>query len=87
MPNARGLLAQHGEQRVQKFDQLLARICPLTEQLQQSLTVCLLGNSGVGKSTLPNALVADARTVVPQGGHTPSHGPGHSGPVRGRALF
>ena len=35
------------------------------------VTVCFLGNSGVGKSTLLNALAADAAQVLPAGGIGP----------------
>jgi GTP-binding protein EngB required for normal cell division len=39
--------------------------------LPNEVTVCFLGNSAVGKSTLLNALVANADQIVPSGGYGP----------------
>jgi hypothetical protein len=46
-------------------------LAELLEATQGGLDVCFLGASGVGKSTLLNALVARDRVILPQGGIGP----------------
>lgn len=52
---------------VARLDQLVAR----TATVNSPATICVVGRSGVGKSTLINALVGGAVQVVPAGGVGP----------------
>ena len=68
----RGFLASNlGEEKVQAFDKDHARLKRATELSETELAVCFLGNSGVGKSTLINAVIGGDRAVVPSGGVGP----------------
>ena len=68
----RGFLASNiGEEKVQAFDKDHARLKRATELSETELAVCFLGNSGVGKSTLINAIIGGDRAVVPSGGVGP----------------
>lgn len=69
--HARPFLEKEAADRVPTFDAELARIERLRQLSGEPLTVCVLGNAGVGKSTLLNALVGQADTVLPQGGCGP----------------
>ncbi|MGJ5816548.1 dynamin family protein [Paludibaculum fermentans] len=68
---ARPFLERNLVDRLGDFDRDCARLTQSAAALEQELPVCFLGNSGVGKSTLINALVADGHTVVPSGGVGP----------------
>ncbi|MFN7922967.1 MAG: dynamin family protein [Bryobacteraceae bacterium] len=46
-------------------------LAKLAETADAELAVCFLGNSGVGKSTLINAVVGSGKAVVPSGGIGP----------------
>jgi hypothetical protein len=69
--NARGFIADFAPQRLEQFDEELTRIERLLEASARDVEVYFLGNSGVGKSTLMNALVAREKVVLPQGGIGP----------------
>jgi predicted GTPase len=65
---ARGFLQEFASDRVDVLDRVFER---LDEADPEELPICFLGNAGVGKSTLINALVAGPLTLVPQGGVGP----------------
>jgi GTP-binding protein EngB required for normal cell division len=68
---ARPFLEKNAPERLLDFDRDCERLTQSSAYIGQELSVCFLGNSGVGKSTLINALVADGHTVVPSGGVGP----------------
>lgn len=53
---------------VDELDKLAAQLERMEENREQHFPVCLLGQAGVGKSTLINTLIADNEIVVPSGG-------------------
>lgn len=57
--------------RASEFDAELQRIERASLALKGDFAVCLLGNSGVGKSTLLNVMVAGEESIVPAGGIGP----------------
>ena len=59
-------------------EEKLSTLEELELKANANYSVCLLGQAGVGKSTLLNTLVADAEVVVPSGGGT--------GPLTANAL-
>jgi GTP-binding protein EngB required for normal cell division len=69
--SARPFLEKNAPERIADFDRDCARLEQSSAALSQELSVCFLGNSGVGKSTLINALVADGKSIVPSGGVGP----------------
>src|SRR5690606_30655579 len=49
----------------------LTRIQAHHQRVSEELAICFLGDSGIGKSTLVNALVAGQELVLPAGGIGP----------------
>src|SRR5688572_22244597 len=61
-----------------ELDKLASQIEELEKNRGKLFPICLLGQAGVGKSTLINTLIADTQIVVPSGGGT--------GPLTANAL-
>jgi GTP-binding protein EngB required for normal cell division len=68
--HVRPFLEMHAEDRLPSLDADLSRLKHLKARPDE-VTICFLGNSGVGKSTLLNALAADNSHVLPAGGIGP----------------
>lgn len=68
---ARPLLAKHLPDKVAGIDEALERIKALDRNAGEDLPICFLGTSGVGKSTLINALVGGREIILPAGGIGP----------------
>jgi hypothetical protein len=67
----RPFLAEYLQDKVSGLDEVLARILSLDQGVSEELAICFLGASGVGKSTLINALVAGKELILPSGGIGP----------------
>ncbi len=67
----RPVLEQHAPSKEADLDDDAKRVEKLNALLDEELAVCFLGESGVGKSTLINAIVAGATAVLPSGGVGP----------------
>lgn len=67
----RPFLGEHEPERMAEFDKETRRIEEIEADLEEHLPVCFLGGSGVGKSTLINALVFGAESYIPSGGVGP----------------
>lgn len=61
-----------------ELDKLASQVEELEQNKGRLFPICLLGQAGVGKSTLINTLIADTKIVVPSGGGT--------GPLTANAL-
>src|ERR1700733_10523772 len=59
------------EDKLDAFDKDNARLERSIQRSEAELSVCFLGNSGVGKSTLINAVIGGEQSVVPSGGVGP----------------
>ncbi|MBX3245558.1 MAG: dynamin family protein [Myxococcales bacterium] len=68
---AKSHIEEHLPSRAPIIADALARLRSVAESATTELPVCFLGQAGVGKSTLINALVAGSQTVLPQGGVGP----------------
>ena len=68
---ARGFLVDYSPDRVEQLQADVARIGTLLGATRRELSICFLGNSGVGKSTFLNSLIEPAHAVLPQGGVGP----------------
>ena len=68
---ARSFLEKHCAEKVEEFDRDCGRLQKASSLMGEDLSVCFLGNSGVGKSTLINALTGGGQAVVPSGGVGP----------------
>ena len=68
--SAKPFLAKHAPDRLAALENDYKRLKRLREQPDR-ITACFLGNSGIGKSTLLNALAAGAEHVLPAGGIGP----------------
>jgi hypothetical protein len=68
---ARPFLNEHLGNKVLDLDNGLERIKRLEQIGNEELAICFLGASGVGKSTLINALVAGKELILPSGGIGP----------------
>ncbi|MEP7273759.1 MAG: dynamin family protein, partial [Acidobacteriota bacterium] len=58
-------------ERFTEFERDFIRIDKAISVCERDLDVCLLGSSGIGKSTLVNAILGGLETVVPSGGVGP----------------
>jgi GTP-binding protein EngB required for normal cell division len=63
---------------LEELDKLALQVEELEKNKERLFPICLLGQAGVGKSTLINTLIADTEIVVPSGGGT--------GPLTANAL-
>jgi len=68
--SARPFLEVHAKERLASLDNDRERLRKLLDR-RDGITVCLIGNSGIGKSTLLNALAAGEQQVLPAGGIGP----------------
>jgi GTP-binding protein EngB required for normal cell division len=68
--SARPFLQRHASDRIASIESDYDRLRKLLNQ-PDHVTVCFLGNSGVGKSTLLNALAAGDKQILPAGGIGP----------------
>lgn len=64
-------LAEHMPDRIGDLDKSLERIEAHDRRVREDLAICFLGDSGIGKSTLINALVAGKELLLPTGGIGP----------------
>jgi hypothetical protein len=63
-------LAKHAHEKISALDNDCERLKRISSEPTE-LTVCFIGDSNVGKSTLLNAIAAGERTILPAGGIGP----------------
>ena len=68
--SARPFLERHAKDRIASLENDHDRLNRLLKE-SDKVTVCFLGNSGIGKSTLLNAIAAGANQILPAGGIGP----------------
>jgi GTP-binding protein EngB required for normal cell division len=68
--DGRPFLQSHAPEQLAAFDNDCQRLTKLIET-PENITACFLGHSGIGKSTLLNALAAGRHHVLPSGGVGP----------------
>lgn len=68
--SARPFLERHAPDRLEAVQADQQRLSRLLKS-RDGVTICFLGNSGVGKSTLLNAMAAGASQILPAGGIGP----------------
>ena len=69
--SVRPFLLKIQPERIPELDRDLEKLVAVADLVPTELTVCFLGNSGVGKSTLINATVGGSTTLLPSGGIGP----------------
>lgn len=69
--HGRVFLSKHKADRVETYDVQLGKLKKAIGLRREPIHACFLGISGIGKSTLLNALIAEDRTVLPAGGIGP----------------
>lgn len=67
----RPFFSDHEPDKLVEFDKDCQRVEGVEADLQKQLPVCFLGGSGVGKSTLINALIFGKDSYIPSGGIGP----------------
>lgn len=67
---AKPFFETYSKERISSFENDVERLRKLLDK-PRNITVCFLGNSGVGKSTLLNALAAGDKQILPAGGIGP----------------
>jgi GTP-binding protein EngB required for normal cell division len=68
---AKPFLLKMQPERVAEFDKDLESLLAKAKKIPRDFSACVLGNSGVGKSTLINSIVDGNTTVLPSGGVGP----------------
>lgn len=69
--HVRPFFVTHNETKVAEFEADCDRLRSIHHALDKPMPICLLGISGIGKSTLINSLVFGEETYVPSGGIGP----------------
>lgn len=67
---AKPFFETYSKERIAGLENDIERLRKLLEK-PENITVCFLGNSGIGKSTLLNALAAGEKQILPAGGIGP----------------
>jgi hypothetical protein len=69
--DARNVIGQLSTDRLSNFDSQASRLEHIATLAGTEIAACFLGQSGVGKSTLINALVGGSEVILPTGGVGP----------------
>ena len=69
--HARSAIEEFATDRVAGFDTQTVRLQRIAQLADAEVAACFLGQSGVGKSTLINALVGGSEVILPAGGVGP----------------